>query len=64
VKFGINCYGYKPDITKEEEKAMRESDGMPVTKKEKEFKKLVEKWKKKIPEIVVAPFNNNNWSSF
>ena len=64
VRFGINCYGYKPEITAQEEKMMRESDGMPVTKKEKDFKKLVEKWKTKIPDIIVAPFNNNNWSSF
>lgn len=64
VKFGINCYGYKPDITKEEQKRMSESDGLPVTKKQQEFKKLVDHWKKKVPEIIVAPFNHNNWSAF
>lgn len=64
VKFGINCYGYKPEITSQEQKNMSESDGLPVTKKQQDFKKLVDKWKKKIPEIIVAPFNNNSWSSF
>lgn len=64
VKFGINCYGYKPDITPYESKLMSESDGLPVTKKEQEFKKLVNEWKKKVPKILVAPFNHNTWSSF
>lgn len=64
VKFGVNCYGYKPDITPYESKLMRESTGMPVTKKEQEFKKLVDEWKKKIPQILISPFNNKTWSSF
>lgn len=64
VKFGVNCYGYKPDITPYESKLMSKSTGMPVTKKEKEFEKLVNEWKAKIPNILIAPFNNKTWSSF
>lgn len=64
VKFGVNCYGYKPDITSYESKLMRESTGLPTTKKEREFQKLVEDWKKKIPQILISPFNNKNWSAF
>lgn len=64
VKFGVNCYGYKPDITPYESKLMRESTGMPTTKKEREFQKLVDDWKKKIPQILISPFNNKTWSAF
>lgn len=64
VRFGVNCYGYKPDITPYESKLMNTTTGVPVTKKEKEFEKMVNSWKTKIPNIVLAPFNNNSWSSF
>ena len=64
VKFGVNCYGYKPDITPYESQLMRESTGLPTTKKDQEFQKLVKEWKKKIPQILISPFNKNEWSSF
>ena len=63
VKFGVNCYGYKPDITPYESQLMRESTGLPTTKKDQEFQKLVKEWKKKIPQILISPFNKNEWSS-
>ena len=34
----------------------------PKTQKELEFEKRVDVMKKKIPEILVAPFNDNSWS--
>ena len=64
VKFGVNCYGYKPDITPYESQLMRESTGLPTTKKDQEFQKLVKEWKKKIPQILISPFNKNEWSPF
>lgn len=64
VKFGVNCYGYKPDITPYESQLMRDSTGLPTTKKDQEFQKLVKEWKKKIPQILISPFNKNEWSSF
>lgn len=63
VKFGINCYGYKPDISPTESKLMNNASEIPVTKKEREFQKLVKSWKEKIPDILLAPFNKNSWSS-
>lgn len=63
VKFGVNCYGHKPDISPTETKLMNSANEIPVTKKDREFKKLVDSWKEKIPDILLAPFNKNNWSS-
>jgi len=62
VQFGINCYGYKPKITQEEAKIMSESTLYPRTQKEINFDKKVDYWRSKIPDILVSPFNNNNWS--
>lgn len=63
VRFGVNCFGYKPDITPYESRMMNENPEIPVTKKEREFQKLVESWKQKIPDILLAPFNKTNWSA-
>ena len=62
VRFGINCFGFKPEITEREEELMNESSIYPKTKKEVEFDKRVDFWQDKLSEILVAPFNHNNWS--
>ena len=63
VKFGINCYGYKPKITQDEAKAMQTAPLYPKTEREILFDKRVDYWKGKLPNVEVAPFNHNNWSS-
>jgi hypothetical protein len=62
VRFGINCFGYKPKITENESQLMAETPLYPITKKEVAFDKKVDYWRDKLPEILVAPFNYNNWS--
>jgi hypothetical protein len=62
VRFGVNCFGYKPKITPLERKMMDESDPLPRTKKELNFMKLVKKYKKHLPEVLVSPFNYDKWS--
>lgn len=63
VRFGINCYGYKPKITNIEAEMMEKSPLYPKTQKEIDFEKRVDYWKTKIGEILVSPFNSKNWSS-
>lgn len=62
VKFGVNCYGYKPDITPEESEKMGQITPYPLTKEEKEMQMRVNKYKKQLPEILISPFNNTRWS--
>ena len=62
VRFGVNCYGYKPKITPEEARNMMNSPLYPKSKAEIEFDKRVDYWRTKIHDIVVAPFNHNSWS--
>jgi hypothetical protein len=61
VKFGVNCYGYKPKITDEEEELMKTVTPYPETTKDILFQKQVDYWKNKISEILVSPFNYNSW---
>tara|TARA_Y100000768_G_scaffold79612_1_gene56457 strand:+ start:6847 stop:7728 length:882 start_codon:yes stop_codon:yes gene_type:complete len=62
IKFGINCYGYKPEITNEESQIMQQSSIYPITEKEAKFNEQVKYWRKNLKELLVAPFNHNNWS--
>ncbi len=62
VKFGINCYGYKPEITSEEANQMANAPLYPVTQKEIDFNRRVNYWKQQLSNIRVAPFNNTTWN--
>lgn len=62
VRFGVNCYGYKPEITPEETSLMNNTSLYPKTEKEIAFDKKVDYWKTKLTDIIVSPFNNSNWS--
>jgi hypothetical protein len=62
LKFGVNCYGYKPKINQEEEQLMQVNTAYPKTEKDILFEKRVDYWKSKISDILVSPFNYNTWS--
>ena len=62
VKFGINCYGYKPEINSNEASKMQTTPLYPTSVDDLNNQKMLEYWKKKIPEIMLAPFNNKSWS--
>jgi hypothetical protein len=62
VKFGANCYGYKPKITNNEMKSMEKIKVEPITQKDKEFESKVNSYKSRMNEILLSPFNNNKWS--
>jgi hypothetical protein len=62
VKFGINCYGFKPRMDSTEENLMANDPIYPKTLKDIAMENRVEYWKDKLSEIIVSPFNHNNWS--
>ena len=64
VKFGVNCYGHKPEITREEQDLMETMKPYPETMKDIELEKRVDYWKNHIQDILVSPFNHNSWSRF
>jgi len=63
VKFGVNCYGYKPKMTNEEEELMKTATPYPESAKDIAFQKRVDYWKNKVDEILVSPFNYSTWGS-
>ena len=62
LRFGVNCYGYKPQMTSQEEELMESVPHYPKTMKDIVMEQRVEHWKNKLAEILVSPFNYNNWS--
>lgn len=62
VRFGVNCYGYKPDINSEEEELMKNTTPYPETQEEIDMQKKVDYWQNKVDDILVSPFNYNTWS--
>lgn len=62
VRFGVNCYGYKPKITQEEAEAMKLAPLYPATRRERAFDKRVDYWRNHLTEVQVSPFNYDNWS--
>lgn len=62
VKYGVNCYGFKPQMTPEEEELMATSPIYPKTKKDMAMEQRVKYWKDKLSTILVSPFNHTSWS--
>jgi hypothetical protein len=62
VRFGVNCFGYKPKITEQEQEIMNTEPLYPRNLNDIKEEKRIDYWKRKIPEIIVAPFNKNIWS--
>ena len=62
AKFGVNCYGYKPQMTADEEELMENQPLYPKSKKDLAMEQRVDYWKEKLPEVLVSPFNGNRWS--
>ena len=61
-RFGVNCYGYKPRMTPEEEDIMSTQPLYPKTEKDIALEQRVKFWKDKLKNILVSPFNHNTWS--
>jgi hypothetical protein len=62
LRFGVNCYGYKPRMTPEEEDLMATQPIYPKTEKDIAMENRVNYWKDKLTEVLVSPFNHETWS--
>jgi hypothetical protein len=62
IKYGVNCYGYKPRMTPQEEDIMATKPIYPKTQKDIAMENRVNYWKDKLSEVLVSPFNHNSWS--
>ena len=64
VRFGVNCFGNKPNITKEEQDLMKKATPYPLTQEDRRMNHLVKKYKKDLDTVLVSPFNYNSWNRF
>jgi len=62
LKFGANCYGYKPRMTEDEQLIMANTTVYPKTKEDMAMDERVDYWKQKLKNVLVAPFNSKRWS--
>jgi hypothetical protein len=62
LKFGVNCYGYKPKINSQETDLMHNTSPYPVSGDQARIDELMKSWKAKINNILVAPYNYTQWS--
>jgi hypothetical protein len=62
VKFGVNCFGFKPKITTTEEEMMKNMVPYPKSMEDVLMEQKVAYWKTQINDILVSPFNYEYWS--
>lgn len=63
AKFGVNCYGIKPPITRKEQKLMDRNNIYPESKKDKCERKKIINFRKYLKDIAISPFNRDEWSN-
>jgi hypothetical protein len=63
VKFGVNCYGYKPKMRSDEEELMKTAKPYPETAQDIDFQKKVDAMKNNLDQILISPFNRERWGS-
>tara|TARA_B110000483_G_C18194250_1_gene542282 strand:- start:1190 stop:2026 length:837 start_codon:yes stop_codon:yes gene_type:complete len=61
IKLGSNCYGNKPKISDLENNLLKNDELYPKTQKEKLFDQRVDYWKNRVGNILISPFNKDNW---
>ena len=60
IRLGANCYGIKPKQSALEAE-YKSKDLYPKTAKEQLFDRRVQYWKDRVSNILVSPFNHDNW---
>tara|TARA_B100001287_G_scaffold276159_1_gene286019 strand:- start:1227 stop:2105 length:879 start_codon:yes stop_codon:yes gene_type:complete len=61
IKFGVNCYGIKPEAKDKDKKLMHSVNHTPYINEDEINKKKNEK-KSKLNKFSIYPFNNDKWS--
>jgi hypothetical protein len=64
LRFGVNCYGVKPDITDAERYRMETQPIYPKSAKDVAMEERVNYWKERLSDILVSPFNHTSWNKW
>ena len=64
IKFGVNCFGKKPDATSSDIARLEMSDySLPQTAEQKELQAKIDYWKANAAELLqISSFNKDKWS--
>jgi len=62
ARFGVNCYGVKPEMKEQEKKLMKKRKFYPVNPEQIREKRLVDHWRKQLPSILISPYNKDEWN--
>jgi len=62
ARFGVNCYGHKPKASQKELDYMEDTTVFPLNERDRKFERRVDHYRRKLKEILVAPFNRSDWS--
>lgn len=63
LRYGVNCYGVKPDQKSHDATAVTSGDGAPLSPGGLEQEKKVAKYRGETNYISVLPWNKNSWSN-
>jgi hypothetical protein len=63
LKFGVSCYGIKPDQKDHDATAVASGEGAPLSPSGLEFDKKVSKYRGEANSISILPFSKSSWSA-
>lgn len=63
LRFGVSCYGIKPDQKDHDATAIASGEGAPLSPGGLEFDKKVQKYRGEADHIAILPYNKSAWSS-
>ncbi len=62
ARFGVNCFGRKPKMTEVERDMMAKATPYPLTPAEERFNARVKRYREKVGDIPLSPFNYSTWN--
>ena len=63
MRFGVNCYGVKPDQSANDERVLMENGTIPKTASTLKMNKQIEEIKENIDMVGILPFSGTKWSA-
>jgi hypothetical protein len=63
MRFGVNCYGKKPDQSSNDERILMKNGSIPKTAHALKVDKMIDAYKAMADKLGVLPFNNDKWGS-
>jgi len=63
LRYGVNCYGIKPDQKDHDATAVASGEGAPLSPGGLEFERKINKYRGEADSISILPFSKSSWST-